>query len=142
MSRSGYTYDDTYDDNPNWELIKWRGQVASATRGKRGQRLLRELAEAMDAMPVKVLIAHELEKDGCHCALGVVGKARGLDLSAIAPEDTAYNHSQVPKAFGIAHQLAQEIVFMNDEDEPRETPEQRWVRMRAWVESQIVKEAE
>lgn len=30
MSRSGYN-----DDIDNWQMIKWRGQVASAVRGKR-----------------------------------------------------------------------------------------------------------
>ena len=39
MSRSGYS-----DDLDNWDLIRWRGQVSSAIRGKRGQGFLRELA--------------------------------------------------------------------------------------------------
>ena len=42
MSRSGYS-----DSLENWDLIRWRGQVASAIRGKRGQQLLKELADAM-----------------------------------------------------------------------------------------------
>lgn len=35
MSRSGYT-----DDCDGWQLIMYRGAVASAIRGARGQRLL------------------------------------------------------------------------------------------------------
>jgi hypothetical protein len=37
MSRSGYS-----DDLENWSLIRWRGAVASAIRGRRGQAFLRE----------------------------------------------------------------------------------------------------
>lgn len=52
MSRSGYA--DWCDDN--WAMIRWRGAVASAVRGKRGQAFLRELATTLDAMPEKRLI--------------------------------------------------------------------------------------
>lgn len=130
MSRSNYS-----DDIDQWDLIKWRGQVASAIRGKRGQLLLCELLEAMDAMPEKLLIAGELvNEEGDHCALGLVGAKRGLPIDAIDPEDTI----AVGEAFNIAHQLAAEIVYINDEwgcyDE---TPQQRWQRVRGWVVSHI-----
>lgn len=79
MSRSGYT--DDYDEDP-LANGRWRAQVKSAIRGKRGQAFLRELADAMDAMPEKVLIAEELvDADGDACAIGVVCKARGIDTS-------------------------------------------------------------
>lgn len=58
MSRSDYS-----EDLDMWDLIRWRGQVASAIRGKRGQKLLRDLAAALDAMPVKALIADELQTE-------------------------------------------------------------------------------
>jgi hypothetical protein len=129
MSRSGYN-----DDIDTWELIKWRGMVASATRGRRGQAMLRDLLAALDAMPVKRLIAEELEDaEGQVCAMGALGKARGLDLSTIDPEDPP----QVAQAFDIAPCLAQEIAFENDEGHYHETPEQRWRRMRDWVASLI-----
>lgn len=56
MSRSNYSED--CDDN--WAMIMWRGMVASSIRGKRGQKLLKELAEAMDAMPEKKLTNGQL----------------------------------------------------------------------------------
>lgn len=131
MSRSGYS-----DGCDGWELIKWRGMVASAIRGKRGQKLLRDLLEALDAMPVKRLIANELETaEGEVCALGAVGKARGLDMSELDPEEP----EDVAAEFDIATCLAKEIVYENDEAGPwrGETPEQRWTRVRAWVASKI-----
>lgn len=106
MSRSGYS-----DDLDNWSMIKWRGAVQSAIKGKRGQQLLREIAAALDAMPVKELIAHDFEADGSYCTLGVVGCARGLDMSGLDPED----YHAVAETFGIARALAQEIVYENDE---------------------------
>lgn len=136
MSRSGYTTD--FDDP--WDLIKWRGQVASAIRGKRGQRLLTELLAALDAMSDKRLIAEELETaDGEMCALGVVGKARGLDMQKIDPEDS----DQVAEAFDIARQLAAEIAFENDEQcGPSEDPAKRFDRMRQWVAAHIITQKE
>jgi hypothetical protein len=141
MSRSGYS--DGQDDN--WQMIRWRGMVASATRGKRGQKLLVDLLAALDAMPEKALVAHELEtKDGEVCALGALGKARGIDMQKLDPEEP----ESVAAAFDIATPLAQEIVYMNDEyldSKWNETtkryedvkPEERWASMRDWVASQI-----
>ena len=136
MSRSGYT--DKMDDN--WELIKWRGQLASAIRGKRGQRLLREMLAALDAMPEKALVAHELEtQEGDVCALGALGKARGIDMQRLDPEEP----EDVAAAFDVAPQLAREIVYFNDEvGEHGETCEQRWKRMREWVARRIITEDE
>lgn len=128
MSRSGYS-----DDLENWDMIRWRGAVASAIRGERGQQILRELAEAMDAMPNKRLIAHELVQEGEFCALGVVGEKRGIDLTKIDPED----RDAVATQFNIAAAMAAEIVYENDEGGWQETPEQRWQRMRKWVASKL-----
>lgn len=129
MSRSGYS-----EDLDQWDLIRWRGQVAAATRGKRGQALLRDLLASLDAMPDKSLVVEELATpEGEVCTLGALGKARGMDLEKIDPED----YDAVADAFGVAHQLAQEIMWQNDEGGWKETPTQRWQRMRAWVAAQI-----
>lgn len=74
MSRSGYSYDCN-----GWELIRWRGAVASAIRGKRGQEFLRQLLAALDALPNKRLIRDELvTKDGEVCAIGILPSSKGL----------------------------------------------------------------
>lgn len=128
MSRAGYS-----EDIDNWALIKWRGQVASAIRGKRGQKLLSELVAALDAMPEKRLIKGELATpEGEVCALGAVGKVRGVNMEEIDPEDPG----QVSAAFDIAEQLAREIAYENDEM-GYETPEARWKRMRNWAHSHL-----
>ena len=133
MNRSNYI--DDCDLDP-LDFGRWRGQVAATIRGRRGQAFLRELAAAMDAMPEKVLIANELiDVEGDCCTIGVVCKARGIDVSAIDIECP----SSVGKAVGISHQLAAEIEYLNDYWQD-ETPAARWQRMRRWVDQHIVKE--
>lgn len=129
MSR--YGYDEDCDND--WSLIRYRGQVASAIKGKRGQAFLRELADALDAMPQKRLIRRELW-NGEVCAIGALGVARGLDMTTLDADD--YEH--LAKVFGVAHQLVQEIEFENDENSwNNETPERRWERMREWVSGKL-----
>jgi hypothetical protein len=132
MSRSGYS-----DDCEHVEL--WRGAVVRATKGYRGQHLLKKLRAALDAMPSKRLIRDEIANgSGDVCAFGALDPA----APAYDGDDGYYHSRQLAKHFGIAPALAAEVVFMNDEwfTSQRETPEERWSRMRAWVDEQIVPE--
>lgn len=136
MSRSGY-HEDYDDEFAEWALIRWRGAVTSAMRGKRGQAFFREAIAALDAMPEKRLITNELETaEGDVCFLGAVGRARGLDMAAIDPDCP----EQVAGAFDIAPALARETVYENDDCLRRQTPEGRWASMRRWAEANIVDE--
>lgn len=168
MSRSGYCDD---GGEGTWGLVCWRGAVNSAIKGKRGQAALKELATAMDAMPVKTLAAESLvSAEGEFCTLGVLGNLRGLDMGAVDPEDW----DAVARLFGIAPAMVREIVYENDErtdtrewidveicgpvrphwpDYGRHTQtvrvvipgetvgRQRWQRMRRWVDEHLAKEA-
>jgi hypothetical protein len=128
MSRSGYS-----DDCENLGL--YRHAVDLAIGGKRGQAFLREMAAALDAMPVKELITDEVVRtDGQACAIGAVALARRVDVSGLNVHDA----SEVATRFGIARSLAAEIAYMNDEWGPhRETPAERWTRMREWVANHL-----
>ena len=135
MSRHGYC--DDFDDN--LVLGRWRGQVASAIRGKRGQAFLREMRDALDAMPEKRLITDQLvTEEGDVCALGAVALARKCDVSKLDPEEPEV----VAATFGIAEVLVREIVYENDESfcyryNDADAPEKRWQYMRNWVEKRI-----
>jgi len=131
MSRSGYV--DDMDDT--WGLLRWRGQVASSIRGERGQKLLKDTLEALDALPEKCLITNDLQNDeGDVCTLGAVFKKRNIETANIDPEEP----EDVAAALDIAPCLAQEIVYENDEcGRYGETPEERWRRMRKWVAARI-----
>ncbi len=130
MSRANYDY-----DIEQWDLIRWRGAVTSAIRGRRGQAFLREMATALDALPKRELVRQELvTASGECCSLGAVALARGNDVSDVDPEDP----EQVAAEFGIAEALAREVMYENDECYgPRETPAETWMRMRQWVAGQI-----
>jgi hypothetical protein len=89
--------------------------------------------DALDAMPVKRLITDAIrDESGEVCALG-----------ALDPTVNEYGATYLAEKFGIARALAAEIVYQNDEalawHYQSETPEQRWIRMRAWVDQQIIK---
>lgn len=150
MGRSGYTDD---EDVPG-QFAMWRGTVASAIRGRRGQKMLKDMLAALDAMPHKRLIKGHLEVDGEVCALGALGKYRGVDMShceALIDRDGNVDDElslaeRLASTFDIASQLAQEVQFMNDEwfdfawvDNKRHnyTPEERWKKMREWVVSHL-----
>lgn len=136
MSRSGYQ-----DDCGGWELIMWRGAVSSAIRGKRGQKFMLELLAALDSLPEKRLIAHELrDEDGAVCALGAIAASRRLDVARIDVDD----RDAVAATFGIAPALAAEIAFINDDDfgYQNQTPEKRFTSVREWVVEQIVAPAQ
>jgi hypothetical protein len=133
MSRSGY--DEGYDCD-TWDLIRWRGAVASAIRGKRGQAFLRELIEALDALPEPRLIADSLQCSDGVCALGAVALKRRLDTNPIEGQD----RDVIAAAFDIAEALAAEVMYENDEVEPyrsRDTPEDRFQRVRKWAVSKL-----
>lgn len=164
MSRSGYI-DDMEDP---LAYGRWRQAVNRALQGKRGQAMLTELLEALDSMPEKKLYPGNFSNaDGEFCTLGVLGTARGTQMSDLGNADDGCNTEEVGKRFGIARAMAAEIMFMNDDVEThywadieicgpvrpyypewgRHTrsvhlydenhPEKRWNLMRSWVSQQI-----
>ena len=65
----------------------------------------------------------------------MLGAHRGLSLENLYPED----YRRIAKAFDIAPAMAQEIVWENDDDWlEKETPAERWARMRAWIAEHIL----
>lgn len=139
MSRSGYDHDGDYDYS-EWGYIRWRGAVTSAIRGRRGQAFLKELLAALEALPEKRLERDSFDRDGGVCALGAVGRARGLDMTVldrIADDENSVSY-EAAAAFGIPNALAAEIMEENDDAGWRTvSPEMRWQRMHEWVKGLI-----
>jgi len=132
MSRSGYS-----DDCSEWDLIRWRGAVKSAMHGKRGQRALKELLSALDALETKELIEGELSENGAVCALGALALYKNIPIDGL----DSYDRDAVARAFNIAPALAAEIMFLNDGGLAYQTtPERRFNLMRVWVEQHIKSE--
>lgn len=135
MSRSGWVEADDIDDQ--WQLIRSRGAVRSAVRGRRGQAFLKGLLAALDAMPQKELIQEALvDDDGRVCTLGCAMAARGVDPASV----DYYDPDAVAGALGIARSLAQEIMWENDEQWGHCEPEKLYDRMHDFVLGLIRKE--
>ncbi len=139
MARHGYS--EGWDCDDNLQQGRWRGMVASATRGKRGQAFFRALVVALDAMPEKRLCKGDLETaDGAVCALGALGRHQGKDLSGIDLEECAdnYDWSDLGAAFNVAGVLTQEVMWENDEHgHGADQDASRWQHVRDWAARQI-----
>ena len=151
MDRAGYT-EDFDDEDGALRLGRWRGCVASATRGKRGQKFLKLALKALDQMQDKRLAANTfgVGEGGCMCLMSSIATetGRAAVLSDVARaghvdewgycDDPVYAHGLLADAFDSASPLSQELVHLNDEGPRHETPHQRWQRMRRTI-SQMVK---
>lgn len=171
MSRHGLSEDCDGDEESVLSFGRWRGQVASAVRGKRGQKFFRDLIEALDAMPEKRLAAESFVEEGtvACCTLAALAKHRGIDLSDIDPEGGSESAECAASRLDIAHQLAAEVIYENDEVgaglisidvpwvwrepwmvghkktiwvKPEDAEERRWAHMRAWAQKRLRKEVQ
>lgn len=139
MSRHGYTED---CDGDFLELGRWRGIVASATRGRRGQAFFRALRDALDAMPEKALDAGlVIGPHGACCAIGALLRERevpylGKLVGANEYELQDWNET-IADDLDVHHALVGEVAAKNDWGRFGETAAERWARMRRWVEVQI-----
>ncbi|MGL4232653.1 MAG: hypothetical protein ACRCWJ_14915 [Casimicrobium sp.] len=113
MSRSGYTED---NDDP-LATGRWRANVERSLRGKRGQKLLRDLLQALDEMPDKRLYPGSFATaDGELCALGALGAKRGVKMDDLCDEGFC-DTELVGARFLISPTMAAEIMYVNDEYE-------------------------
>lgn len=147
MSR-GYIEGEGDETNPVYLIAHtW---VERAIRGKRGQSMLRDLADALDAMPAKRLVHKSFTCTSGVCTLGALGKVRGLDMSELESiagklgddydedfEIVSELNDATAIAFGVARSMVADVMWRNDLHGSTETPEARWERMRRWVASQI-----
>ena len=124
MSRSGYT-DDMDDPLAHG---RWRQAVKRSLEGKRGQALLADLLQALDAMPDKRLYPGSFATpEGEFCTLGVLGAKRGTRMDDLVDEDWC-DTAVVGQRFGIAPAMAAEIMYLNDE---------YFADTRKWVDVEI-----
>lgn len=114
-------------------------KISRAIGSDRGQLFLQELLTAMDALERPRLVGMVLEcnpdpVDGyCDvCALGSVGRLRGIDMLSDERLST-----DLQEMFGISLGMLFAVTDTNDSYPLEETPEQRFTRVRSWVESEI-----
>lgn len=137
MGRAEYS-----EDCDGSEVFLYRRSVETALRGRRGQRLVRDLIAGLEAMEDRRLITEDLVDDeGCVCALGAVARIRNIDDTLLKVLNDQ-SPSLVARVLDIAESLAREVMFENDDDFGIhiETPEQRWERVYAWAQAHLLPE--
>ena len=135
------------DDLEPWEENLSAGALRSAIRGKRGQQLLRDLINGLDALPSPELSAGALEDEetgGC-CALGAVRRFRGADAVPLwfDPMEEDLRPAHLAEPFNISVSLAWAVLQVNEDADGcnnERARRRRWQRVRDWaVENLIVK---
>ena len=138
MSRHGYTEDGEWcegEDCGECDYCLWRARVDEAIAKPESQDFLAELAKVgplESGFCSRVL----MNEEGAVCAIGAVLKHRGEKLE---PEDEDYGSEWAPDEVallaGIPEELAQEIMFENDEWGG--SPEKVRDHMVAWAKARL-----
>lgn len=152
-------FDSDYDEQFPGQYELWEHNTLRNFSGKAGQAALRELRDALLALPEKRLIETRLaDEKGNVCALGALAVqkrvAEGRDRAVVIAEmaeaveadddwiDTWEAEQQTlaeAKACGMKTNMAVAIAWENDFGPKRdETPEERYTRVLAWVEGRIL----
>ena len=158
MPREWYS-DEGWSDYPNLDEGRWLLNTRRSLAGRKGQAILREVREALLAMPMleRRLIKGGLVKDGEACLVGAWAKyrlgrdgelpehRRSLDfwagwLAEIERDgDGGDTRDTVDLAQALgANQYLATLLGAENDDAHFMTPEQRWQWMLEWVESQLV----
>lgn len=137
-----------FDDYDLVACNLWWANIERASNGKHGQKILREMREALLSMPNRRLIEGAIYEDGEVCAVGALalhrlrrdgqiklkGHADALATEADLSEEAGgfsdeYETMDFGKSLGITGVLAWRLAYINDEEVPggsRATPEERW----------------
>lgn len=151
------------DENFPGEWFLWESAQRRCFAGQPGQQRLRELRDALLALPEKRLITTRLANEqGEFCAIGALARHQAIQagddpaevLERLAsyvkaesawddPWETEDRTISVAQACGMKRTMAAAVAYENDLDWGREvkTPEQRYQAMLRWVESCIIKDS-
>lgn len=139
--------------------LMWEQTCLNAIRGQKGQAILRELKEALLALPQPRLIDGAFAREGEVCALGALAAHRCREGRPICWGQFVYASMdaleermgenleddevtlELGEGMGLRRALAWTISYENDEGtRANETPEQRYKRMLRWVENNLIQQ--
>lgn len=148
---------DEYFPGQQW---LWERNLERNFSGAAGQAKLRELRDALLALPGKRLIETRLaDEAGQVCALGALAVQRRVEAGVDRAEALDDMARRVPvhptwgdidgweaeqatlaeaEACGVKQPMAVTVAYENDFGPSRETPEERYTRVLAWVEKRIL----
>ncbi len=111
------------------QFFLWRANSARSLLGKAGQAALRELRDALLALPTKRLVVGVLDNGADCCAIGALVRRKGITPKA----DPEYEMEDVGVECGMPRLVAWRVVEENDMATYSMTPEQRYAAILAWV---------
>lgn len=155
--------DDDGDEMFPGQWWLWEQALTRSVNGKKGQAALRDLRDALLALPEKKLIEGRLADDqGCVCTVGALALKRRVDagekredvlasLVALVPwyedeygsgPDDEWGAQEVTLEVGkeIGLSLTMAVALAGGNDDRRETPEERYERILRYVERLILPE--
>lgn len=146
-------FDDCYDEDFPNQAELYRANVQRALKGKRGQAFLKELEEALVALPEKKLIEGRICEMGKVCAMGALALKRRVSSGEKIEDALRWLEDEAPqegyadetaafmeKHFGVLGCLAMEVAYTNDERRQKDpTEEARYEKVLTWVRENIAK---
>lgn len=150
---------DHYDEYFNNQGEFWWANVQRALKGRKGQKALRELRDAMLALPEPKLISGRLAtEDGHMCAVGVLAVHRRVSkgerreevmrelAQLITVDEDGYDYdgdgdlktAESGVKVGLTFALAWQLGSVNDSYVRDETDEQRYERVMRWIDEQLL----
>lgn len=125
MSRAGYTDGDCDDTESMLRSYGWQANVRRCIAGRKGQSLLWELYQALEALPTREIVTGALldTSTGSVCSLGALAVHRKMPIppefcTTGAPDEEIDEYEfadAMGPLFGIKDMLAREIMYENDE---------------------------
>lgn len=146
-------FDDGYDEDYPNQFALYHANVKRAMKGRRGQAFLKELEEALLALPEKKLIEGRLCEAGKVCAMGALALKRRTSTGEKIEDAFKWLENEAPgegyagdtaefmeKHFGILQCLSIETAYTNDERCRKPwTEETRYETVLGWVRENIAK---
>jgi hypothetical protein len=128
-------------------LALWEHNVDASIKGKRGQKVLRELEAALEALPERRLIYGALAtREGDVCAIGALAKAKGVlpvalisrhEYETLGPNEDWTESVDAGKRCGMTGVLAWAVGSLNDVDLGHVDPEARYWAVLKWVRKNL-----
>lgn len=135
MARIYIDTDGDGDEDFPGQCALYQANCDRSVHGKQGQKSLRELEQALLALPDKRLIADELEtQEGEVCAIGALKRFKGIEHVQHDPE---VDMDMIGVELGMPRLVAWSVVALNDHEYDYMTPEQRYTAMLNWVQHQL-----
>ena len=139
--RVGYTDEEDYQG----QFDLWHANCRRSINGRKGQKALRELEQALLAMPDKRIYPDILvAPNGAVCAIGSLMVQKKIDAGMSRKEAVAVCAQTYPEEtedagveVGIPRMVAWSIAIENDNDWRVRTPKELYTHMLNWVQERI-----